>query len=264
MAPTVGLDIQLENERPTSDERDSSISLTLSRGLQVLELLAERGPINTREIADTMGLSQTVVYRLLRTLGRHGFVDARPGGGRYGIVGLKFLTMSRTVYKDFHQVVWPILHDLANELDATAFIGVQDINEVACVMSAESDNARVTVRYRPGHAQPLTVGASGSVIRAMDPAYEGEEPGVILTRKLGYATSEHEVESYTSAISVPLHPDAGQNNSCVTVVFPKPYLDNTQATVSLLKTAAAGIEEALGGERAYYLSSLVPRRTISR
>lgn len=213
----------------------------------MLELLAELGPMGTRDIAQATRLSQTVVYRLLRTLAWHGFVDSRAGGSRYGIVGLKLPALSHNVYKDLRHAAWPILHDLANQLGATAFLGVRHREEVVCMISAESDLARVTVRYRPGLAQPLTVGASDLVLRSMDPPHKGEESGVVLARKLGYAGSEHEVESYTSAVSVPLNLGAEHSNSCITVVFPKPDLEDAEATASLLRPAATEIAQMLVG-----------------
>lgn len=53
-------------------ELDRSVSQTLSRGIQVLEVLAAEGrPLTAQQIATALGLSRPVVYRLLRTLAQH-------------------------------------------------------------------------------------------------------------------------------------------------------------------------------------------------
>ena len=57
-------------------------SQTLSRGIRILEILADaREPLSIDEIARRLGVHRSVAYRLLRTLEDHGLVT-RDGAGR--------------------------------------------------------------------------------------------------------------------------------------------------------------------------------------
>ena len=62
----------------TTDAAAAPASQTLSRGIRILEILADaREPLSIDEIARRLDVHRSVAYRLLRTLEDHGLVDAR-------------------------------------------------------------------------------------------------------------------------------------------------------------------------------------------
>ena len=74
----------------------SETSQTLDRGLSVLEAIAESADgLTVTELAQTLGIGRTVVYRLVVTLEQHAFLR-RASDGKCRL-GLAVLTMGRQV-----------------------------------------------------------------------------------------------------------------------------------------------------------------------
>ncbi|MCK6210535.1 helix-turn-helix domain-containing protein [Georgenia sp. EYE_87] len=204
---------------------DTSISLTLSRGLQIIELLAQAGrPLSAQQIASSIGVSRAVTYRLLRTLSRHKLLDPHESSGRYTI-SLRLLTLARSALKELREAALPILQDLAQETGATAFLGVREADEVVCAMSAEAADVRVAVRYREGLRHPINLGASGAILRSMQRDLPEGDADAIQARRVRYAYSHEVVDYQTAAVSVPLDLGSSHEAACVTVIFPKPSLE---------------------------------------
>ncbi|MDP4715507.1 MAG: helix-turn-helix domain-containing protein, partial [Candidatus Nanopelagicales bacterium] len=71
-------------------------SQTLDRGLRVLSVLADTPEgLTVTEVATALGVSRTVVYRLVVTLEQHGLV--RRGGDGKCRLGLAVLALARQV-----------------------------------------------------------------------------------------------------------------------------------------------------------------------
>ena len=59
----------------TDSGRVAPASQTLSRGIRILEVLADApGPLTTDEVAGALGVHRSIAYRLVRTLEDHGLV----------------------------------------------------------------------------------------------------------------------------------------------------------------------------------------------
>lgn len=197
---------------------DRSVSQTLSRGLQVLEVLAEAGtPLTATEIASTLGLSRAVVYRLLRTLAMHKLLSTDTPEGLFGL-GFRLLTLSRNIHRDVRESAYPILKRLANQTGATAFLGIVEGDEVVCVVSAEPDDTPIAARRREGTRRPMT-GASGAAIRSTySPRPDDEDIEHI--RRTGFAYRERNQQGLASSIAAPVPSASGPSRSCVTALFP--------------------------------------------
>lgn len=219
-------------------EIDRSVSQTLSRGLQVIEVLASAGESMTaQEIASALGVSRSVVYRLLRTLEQHNILNPDIADGRFAL-GLGLMTLSRSVHKNLREVAHPILGDLARQTGGTAFLGVREGDEVVCVVSAEAEQAMFAVRYREGIRRPLTSGASGLAILSTFPVGPHDSAELKAARRAGFAISEQNLEPNASAVSAPLHLRPGSSDSCVTIIFPSPTLSDADHKGRLVMDAA--------------------------
>jgi hypothetical protein len=140
-------------------------SQTLDRGLRVLELLAETPDgLTVTELSSTLGMSRTVVYRLVVTLEQHAFLRRAPDGKCR--LGLAILTMGRQVQPVVRDVALPALRLLADAVGATAHLTIVDGAEALAAVVVEPTRSDVHVAYRLGARHPLEAGAAGRAILA--------------------------------------------------------------------------------------------------
>ena len=118
-------------------------SQTLDRGLLVLEVLARADDGRTvTEIAHDLGISRTVVYRLLATLEQHALVR-RSSDGRTR-PGMGLLGLARTVQADLRDAALPVLRTLSETVAGTTHLWLreeEDVVTVATVFHAGSTEA---------------------------------------------------------------------------------------------------------------------------
>ena len=140
-------------------------SQTLDRGLQVLEAVAGAPDgLTVTELAATLGIGRTVVYRLVVTLEQHAFLR-RSADGRCRL-GLGVLAMGRQVQPVVRDTAVPALRLLADAVNATAILTVVDGQEAQAAVVVEPSRSDVHVASRPGSRQPLENSAAGRAILA--------------------------------------------------------------------------------------------------
>ncbi|MBM3686876.1 MAG: helix-turn-helix domain-containing protein [Actinobacteria bacterium] len=162
-------------------------SQTLDRGLRVLSVLADSPEgLTVTEVAAALGVSRTVVYRLIVTLEQHGLV--RRGTDARCRLGLAVLTLARQVQPLLRDAAMPVLRRLAEGAGATAYLGVVDGHDLFAVAVAEPPRSDVHIAYRLGSRIPLEMGAAGRAVlaartaagRPLDPPWvvaSGDSPG---------------------------------------------------------------------------------------
>ncbi|MFB8189818.1 IclR family transcriptional regulator [Microbacterium sp. NPDC055988] len=229
----------------------SPASQTLSRGIRILEVLADaRGALTIDEIASRLGVHRSIAYRLLRTLEDHGLVT-RDSAGAVSL-GARMAALAAGVAHDLQAEALPELTAIANELGMTCFLAVLDGAECITLASVEPRHAVASVAQRPGARHPVTVGAPGKAILARLPV--GEWPAdaptslsadVEATRVRGYATSHDEVIPTVQSVAVPLVLRS-QRLAAIAVVHVATDLDDAQIAARLHRSAAV-IREALDG-----------------
>lgn len=188
----------------------SPASQTLSRGIQILEILSdESAGTSIDEIAARLGVHRSIAYRLLRTLEDHRLI-ARDGGGLVSL-GPRMAALAAGVAHDLQAEALPELTAVANSLGMTCFLAVLDGDECITLASVEPRHAVASVAQRPGARHPVTVGAPGKAILAQlapgqwpphAPAHLLEDVSAVRVR--GYATSHDEVIPTVRSVSVPL------------------------------------------------------------
>src|SRR5690554_2982078 len=91
-------------------------SQTLSRGIRVLETLAEaKSPTMISDIATTLGVHRSIAYRIVRTLEAHGLVARDASGGLS--LAPRMAALARGVSRDLQAAALPELTAVANELE---------------------------------------------------------------------------------------------------------------------------------------------------
>ncbi|MFC6354725.1 IclR family transcriptional regulator [Luethyella okanaganae] len=220
-------------------------SQTLSRGIRVLEILAENGdPMTIVALSTTLGVHRSIAYRILRTLEDHGLV-LRDAAGAVRL-GPRMAALARGVARDLQSAALPELTAAANELGMTAFLTVLDHREVVTLLSVEPRQAHATVAQRPGTRHPLSVGAPGIAIQSRLDARQWAElghgetarPEADLARARGFASSHDEVIPGLSSIAVPLFV-AGQPPAAIAVVYVANANDAAMIGARLTQSATA-------------------------
>lgn len=222
---------------------------TLSRGIRMLELLADAGePLTIPAIASRLGLHRSIAYRILRTLEEHGLV-VRDAAGAVEL-GPRMATLARAVSRDLQSAALPQLTAVANELTMTAFLAVLDRHDVVTLVTVEPAHAHATVAQRPGTRHPLASGAPGIAIQSVLSeeqwrALPGEHPReeAKSARARGYATSHDEVIAGLASIAVPVQAH-GQPPAALAVVYVSTGLD-APTIADRLRAAADAIESDL-------------------
>lgn len=142
---------------------------TLSRGLDVLMLLAATPTgLSPSQIAADLGLSRSIIYRLVSTLVDYNLV--RRGADGQLTVGLGALRLTENLHPSLREATRDVLEVLAEEAHATAHFVVADGDEALAVAVVEPQRTTFHVGYRVGSRTPLGVGAIG---RALLAAREG-------------------------------------------------------------------------------------------
>jgi DNA-binding IclR family transcriptional regulator len=140
-------------------------SQTLSRGLDVLKLLASSPHARTpAQLAQELGLSRTIIYRLVGTLVEHGLVRRAEDGTVSVSAGA--LVLTQHVLGSVREATREILEDLAREVEATAHFCVADGDDVLAVAVVEPPFTTFHVAYRVGARTGRGQGALGEAIEA--------------------------------------------------------------------------------------------------
>ncbi|HEX5859075.1 MAG TPA: IclR family transcriptional regulator [Microbacterium sp.] len=226
-------------------------SQTLSRGIRILEILADaRGPLTIDEIARRLAVHRAVAYRLLRTLEDHGLA-VRDGGGSIQL-GARMAALAAGVAHDLQAEALPELTAVANELGLTCFLVVLDHDECVTLVSVEPRHAVASVAQRPGTRHPVTVGAPGkAILSALPPSSWPRDVSPELRSEVadaaagGFATSHDEVIPSLRSVSVPLVVH-GRPPAAIAVVYVASSHEPGEIAAHLRRSAGV-IRDALGG-----------------
>ena len=215
-------------------------SQTLDRGLACLDFVAASDrAVSIDATAEALGLHRSIVYRLLRTLELRHLVD-RDSDGDY-TAGAYLAVLSRSVRRSLRAAAAPVLANLAEDLQMTAFLVVADGDEAVTIDSVEPTSLNAHVAYRPGTRHPIDRGAPGIALLAGRPSVAGERADVTSARSIGWAKSEAEVIAGMASIAVPIG-----DQGAIAVLWLAGNPVNTTDVAARLMAAAAEVGRRLG------------------
>jgi len=159
-----------------TDSPKGRLIQSLDRALKILDVLADRDePIGLTELATSMGLDSSTVYRLLYTLRVHGY--ARQGGRdrRYRL-GPKAIELGQKALQKFTLLERgrPFLRELAAKSEETATLVGLVGNSTVCVSKKERPGF-LTFSPRIGAEAPPYCTATGKAVIANLPEVELEQ-----------------------------------------------------------------------------------------
>ncbi|WP_104116112.1 IclR family transcriptional regulator [Arthrobacter sp. B1805] len=215
-------------DSPASQATTASLapqSQTLSRGIRVLEILADATHgMTIADVAAALGVHRSIAYRILRTLEAHALV-LRDATGSFRI-GPGMAALARGVARNLQSAALPELTALSASLQMTAFIAVRDRRECVTLVAVEPPHGEGTLVQRPGSRHSFSAGAPGIAIQSAltEDEWERLAPGEPyrsesrLAARTGYALSHDEVipgvSSVGAAVRVP-----GQLPAALAVVY---------------------------------------------
>jgi DNA-binding IclR family transcriptional regulator len=224
-------------------DASSAHSQTLSRGIRILEVLADaRTPLTIDALSATLGLHRSVTYRLLRTLEDHRLV-VRDGAGRIAL-GSRLAALAAGVSHDLQAAALPELTAIANELGMTCFLTVLDGDEIVTLVSVEPRHTMGSIAQRPGTRHPVGVGAPGKAIASRLPASQWPDAldddhraELAVVREHGWASSHDEVITGLRAVAAPLAAH-GSPAAALAVVYVSSSRPETEIAARLIEGAA--------------------------
>ena len=137
---------------------------SVEHALRLIEALHEAQPLSVSELARRLGLPRPTVYRLLRTLGGHGFLVQESNAYR---LSLRLLELASTALSAsaLQAAAQPVLAALAARTGETAHFAVLDGDRVGYVAKVESAHP-IRMFSHVGWRGPLHATGVGKVLLA--------------------------------------------------------------------------------------------------
>lgn len=246
----------------------------LSRGLQILEVFSEESPsLTLTEIASTVGLDKSTVFRSIYTLNKLGYLERDKETKRYR-PSLKVLRLGFTALNSLEiaQIAQPYLKTLSAESGETTNMTIRDGAEIVYVARNKTHQI-VSVDLQLGSRLPVYCTCMGKALlidlsrqellnllgegpyAKMGPntitSLDGLMAELSKIRQQGYAVNDEELAVGLRAVAAPIRHRDGEvvaaiNISVYSVRASRQEMEQTLAPM-VVKTAQA-ISRALGAE----------------
>lgn len=247
-------------------------SQSLERGLDILEIVeTESADIGVREIARRLGLSPTIVQRMVTSLARRGYVEQDSETARYRLGYRSFAIGANSEHgSDYIVTARRELERLARGHNLNGFVSVLHGGRAVYLLAVQADGP-VAIKVDAGSEMPLHSTAAGKVLLAsLDDADARKLLGhgrlaaitphtitdaatliAVLpkVRRQGFATVSEENIRGVLSVGAPIRNRTGRVVAALSVAFPK-YLDarlTLQGAVPLVTGAAQRVSRAVGG-----------------
>lgn len=255
----------------TAEPRSSGQTITsIERASDVLTLFADtRGPtLGVTEIANALGLSKAVVYRILTSFRAKGFIEIDPQTRRYSLgpralhIGLAYLRGT-----DVPALARPEMEALSRATDETATLSLRT-GWTRVYVDQVTPDRDVKMVIQVGLQVPLHAGASSKAFLAFldddeiddylkQPLAALTEATVTSVRALkkelleirdrGYAASVGERLDGAASVAAPILDHASRPVAVISVCGPaERFRGSTEKTAVLLTEATARLSARLG------------------
>ncbi|WP_313812118.1 helix-turn-helix domain-containing protein [Glutamicibacter sp.] len=226
-------------------------SQTLSRGIQVLEIVAAApSALSIADVAAKLEVHRSIAYRIIRTLEQHRLLSRDEAGHIRPASGLTVL--ARSVQRDLQNAAAPELASLANHLSMTVFLAVWEHDVCTTLQSAQPRQAENVMEHRAGSVHSMALGADSIAIQSLftKEQWRAQEtnieyrPQAREARIDGFASTQNEVRPGASCLAVPIF---SQHSAPATLaaLYPSALVPDRDGIVRALKEAALNITEAL-------------------
>jgi len=151
-------------------EKPAYSAPALTKGLEVLELLAEAGlPLTMKEIADGLGRSKNEIFRMLVALQERGYIERDPETDAFYLTDRLFkLGLHTPRQQDLLTAVMPELAAIALECQQSPHLVVVN-HGLTVVVAAVPGGEDMSFTLRLGYGRLATDSTSGQVVLAFQP-----------------------------------------------------------------------------------------------
>ena len=247
-------------------------SLSLERGLAVMQLMKDHGALGVRDVARRLDLSPAAIQRLMNTLASHGYAEQDQQTRHYrlgtAVLGLAYAAQDQNRLIDHAKLE---LSNLAADHGFNGFVGARRGAAAVYLMCVQGPGP-IIIRATPGDTMRLHTTALGkALLCSMSDAeiasllgegpYEQVTPRSITelnkllaqirnARSVGYTSSLNEGVMGVYSYGAPLFGPSGALIAAISVAVPREAYPQTKiAEIGfLVKSAAGRISAKLGFE----------------
>jgi IclR family transcriptional regulator, acetate operon repressor len=245
----------------TTVERATDVLLLFTRKLQPT--------LGITEIANELGLSKAVVYRLVTTLAAQGFIQVDHESRRYGLgpavlsLGLAYLERI-----DIRRFALPVMRELSTATNETCTLSIRS-GWTRVYVDQVTPPREVKMSVQLGQPFPLHAGSSSKAFLAFLGEQEQEEylakaaldrlteativdakalrAELSVIRKRGFARSFGERQAGAASVAAPARDHNGEPIATISVCGPiERFRDHTETAAELLLAATADLSRKLG------------------
>ena len=241
---------------------------SINRSIQVMELLARKGPLGVRAAAQLLSLPVGSVHRILLDLAEENVVMRTADGGwelSHRLLEITGLQLDRV---DFPRLAHPFCERMAEVTKETVNVNALNGLTAVCIDKVRG-NEGMQLDRRIGSRGPLYCGGAGKAILAFmgetdqervlaqpmtaltsttftEPAALRRELGEI--RKRGYSIDNQEIVMGVFCVSVPILDRLGRPVGAISVTGPSPKAPGRKIMpiVELLNEACGSVSRRLG------------------
>ncbi|GAB3695061.1 IclR family transcriptional regulator [Halorubrum pallidum] len=124
---------------------DSQLLRTTETSLRVIEAMREGGDVTPAQLASTLDLSRSTVYKHLHTLGKHGYVVADGAeyrlGGRFYDIGMFVRNREK-----IHELAGKYVVEIADQANEESDFGVEENGRVVTLFDSVGPSAQPSSR----------------------------------------------------------------------------------------------------------------------
>lgn len=212
----------------------AALTLTLAKGLDVLESLADGDEVGLGGLARRVGLSEPTLYRLLATLAARGYVE-KAARGRYRLTPKLSEVGGRALRRgDLTEIAAPAMRALTEETREAALLSQRQGDGIVIIAKVECPQP-VRVETFVGLRAPLHASAMGKAILAGGEDLPASLPRFTKsttvaraklsrelsdTRRRGWAVNRDEWRDGVSAVAMALHDPTGAAVAALSLTVP--------------------------------------------
>ncbi|WP_192564460.1 IclR family transcriptional regulator domain-containing protein [Pseudomonas gozinkensis] len=197
--------------------------------LEVLEKVAQEGPISVADLAKSCDINRTVAHRLLSTLAGRSFVRKTERG--YAL-GFAIPRLNELAGPSLQSIARPYMAELVGRCGESVSLHGLDGKQAVVLDQVVASGHLVQVQHTPGSRYPAYLGASGLALLACQPPSTIERvlEGVLGAdevfkrlegiRSAGFAHSHDELQNGVHAIAAPLLDSSGTCRGSLALFVP--------------------------------------------
>lgn len=249
-----------QTDEPEVTERKSYRIDAVARALRVLEALGEKPGLGATALSEQLGLTKSIVFRLLQTLEEDGYVQRDAERAIYSL-GYKIALLGERVGREgaLLQVARPVMDSLRDETGENVNLVVRE-GSVSVAIATREGLHSIRLFAEPGKRGPLHAGGASMLLLAYaepsirDNVLAGElmrysphtitdaerlREVLLLIRANGYNVAINDLDDGAFSVAAPIQNTAGEIIAGISVAGASVRLDEVRRASYIEKVIEA-------------------------